>query len=63
MGDLRSQVPARSPRPNLAPDAAAYLEKHGVPGVLDDVWSSLLADKPADPLGYMVDKARWGEVA
>ena len=37
-----------------------YLKKHGVPAVLDDVWKDLLADRPADPLGYMADKVSSG---
>ena len=40
----------------VPPEAVEYLRQYGVLDVLDHAWPNLIAQKPADPLGFLVDQ-------
>ena len=51
----------------MPPEAVEYLRQHGVLDVLDLAWPNLVAQKPADPLGFLLEQVSssnsWTEVA
>ena len=51
----------------VPPEAVEYLRQYGVLDVLDLAWPNLVAQKPADPLGFLLEQVSssnsWTEVA